>query len=343
MLRLSLFAALLLSLIAPCAHAIEHDESKAVILAYHHIGESQYPQSNISIDLFNTHIDEIINNDYTVLPLPKIITALNAQHPLPPKTVAITFEGGYRSAYQNAIPKLIENNIPFTIFIASDNTKIPTHLDWKTLKKIAKFEGASFGILPAQYAHISHLPKSESTRLINKSRIAFKKQMKKEVAFFSYPYGEISTDLIEVVRKQGFTAAFGLHSAPIHSGSNMLALPRFTMTSQYGDIDRFRMITNTLPLPATEIEQQNWKLETPLTQIGFTAPQNLENELKNLSCHISGQDKPTIEVITNRVEILPAEPISHERARLNCTLLSDNENEKQWRWFGMLFHIPQNN
>ena len=332
---------LLMLMITPNANALESDASKAVILAYFRVGEPQNPESNITTELFDSHLEEILESGYTVLPLTKIVTALRNKKPLPPKTIAITFEGGYRSAYENAIPKLIENEIPFTVFIASENTKIPSHLDWKTLKKIAKFEGAEFGILPSQYGHITGFSDAQATRLINKSRITFKKKMKKEVSLFSYPYGEISNNLIEIAEKQGFTAAFGLHSGPAHSGSNMLALPRFTMTSHYADIDRFQMITNTLPLPVDEIEPADWKRNAQLTQIGFTAPQSIEHELQDLSCHISDQENPKVEIIANRVEIIPQEPITHERSRINCTLATTNENdEKQWRWLGMMFHMP---
>ena len=312
-------------------------ENKAVILAYHRIDEPEHIDSSLSFEQFQEHIKELQNNDYTILPLTEIVTALKNKTPLPDKTIAITFESGYASIGDNAIPLLIENNIPFTIFIASESTKIPTHLDWKHLQKISKYDGASFGILPAQYKHISKLPSPESTRLINQSRITFKENMGAEAKLFSYPFGEISSDLQKIVTAQNFDAALGLHSGAAHDRSNMLTLPRFTMTEQYADIERFRMITSTKPLPIKDLEPQDHKLTEPLTQIGFTA--TLEQEsFKNLSCHISGQEKPIIEIIENRVEIIPSEPIFEERTRLNCTLPAHNGDKKQWRWLGMLFH-----
>jgi len=158
------------------------------------------------------HPNQITNGAYTVLPLPQIVEALKSNIPLPPRTIAITFEGGYSSAYNNGIKKLIKKQIPFTVFIASKNTKIPNHINWKIIKKIAKFHGASFGVLPSNYAHITHMPKAEATRLINQSRIALKENAKIEAKFFSYPFGEISNTLIDIAKEQGFDAAFGIHS-----------------------------------------------------------------------------------------------------------------------------------
>ena len=317
------------------AYALENDLSKAVILSYHRIDEPEHIESSLSFEQFAAHIKEIQSGEYNVLPLNDIIPALKNNQELPPKTIAITFEGGYRSINAKALPLLIENNIPFTIFIASNATKIPTHLDWRALKGITKYNGASFGILPADHKHITQLDKPEITRLINKSRIDFKENMGFESKLFAYPFGEISSTLQNIIKTQGFEAAFGTHSGPAHSQSNMSALPRFTMTDQYADLDRFRMITNTLPLSVKEIEPQDWQIRESLTQIGFTLSNNLNS--KSLSCHISGQAKPVIETIENRIEIIPKEPII-DRTRLNCTLPAHQGDQKQWRWLGMLFH-----
>lgn len=323
---------------APIAAAQQEDTSKTVILAYHRINEPQSPQSNLSLEQFKSHIEEIKSSDYNVIPLPALIKALQSEHSLPPRTIAITFEGGYRSAYTYAMPLLIENNIPFTVIIPTGRTDIPNHLDWKTIKKLSKYKHVTFGILPDDYAHITHLPKQEITRTINKARIAFKKHMGFEAKILSYPFGEISPDLKSIANAQGFDAALGLQSGPAHAGSNILALPRFTMSGHYGDLDRFRMVTNTAPLFVSDVEPAQTFVTQPITQIGFTTPASTEDEIKNISCHISNQRKPKVEFLGNRVEIIPAEPITGERTRINCTLPNHKAQEKQWRWFGMLFH-----
>ncbi len=321
-------------------HAFAQEDSasiKAVILAYHRIDEPEHTESSLSFEQFAEHVAEIKRGGYHVMALPELVVAFKKAKTLPEKTIAITFEGGYQSIQKNAVPLLIENDLPFTIFIASESTKIPNHLSWKDLQKIGKYKGASFGILPAQYKHISDLEQQEITRLINQSRSAFKENMGIEATLFSYPYGEISSTLKEISKNQGFKAAFGLHSGPADAQSDIHALPRFSMTENYADIERFQMITDTYPIPVTEQEPSHWKISEPLRQIGFTVQKDLESDLGNLSCHISGQAKPQIEILERRVEIIPETPITAERTRLNCTLPVEG-TAKQWRWLGMLFH-----
>ena len=338
MLRLFLLLVLFLTTHTAIAEAkkLEQDDSKATILAYHRIDEPQYPNSSLSFEDFKAHIKELQEGNYNVMQLDKLLNAIEHEKPLPPRSIAITFEGNHKSANDNAIPLLMEENLPFTLFIPSNSTKIMSHLDWKTLKKISKYSGADFGISPTDYKHISDLPKSDITRAINQSRIDFKKHMKREAQFFSYPFGEISNTLKTILNEQGFKAAFGAHSGIIYKNADRLALPRFTMTENYADIERFRMIANALPLPVSETVPENWKIEMPLSQIGFTLHEKLDGS--KLSCSISNQSKPRIEIVGNRVEIIPREPITDERTRLNCIMPEHKGDQKQWRWSGMLFH-----
>lgn len=334
MFRLFLIIALAFTSGTAIASAHESDPSKAVILAYHRIDEPQYIDSNLSFEQFAAHVREIKASNYNVLPLEHITTAIHRNASLPTKTIAITFDASHRSIIKDAIPLLIKEDLPFTIFIATDSTHIKNHLSWRDIKRLKKYHGASFGIYPSSQ-HISDLPIAEATRLINTSRIAFKKHTKREAQFFAYPFGEISNSLKQAAKKQGFIAAFGLHSGPAHNQSDITALPRFTMTNQYADLERFRMLTNTAPLPYKEAEPQNWKLSSPIKQIGFTIAEDIKTQ--NMSCHISGQTKPEIEILGKRVEIITSEPIS-QRTRVNCTLPNHNGDNKQWRWLGMLFH-----
>ncbi|MGH1398830.1 MAG: polysaccharide deacetylase family protein [Alphaproteobacteria bacterium] len=309
------------------AHANEasSDQSSAVILAYQRVSENTHHEGNLRLNQFIEHINEIRRGGYNVLPLPTIIAALKNQTPLPQKTLAITFDGAFPSALNTAAPILIKNDLPFTIFTPTENA------DWKTLKKLNKSKLITLGIMSHQYTRITALPAAEQRRQINKARSAFKEKTGKESQYFAYPFGEISNTLKSILKEQNLTAAFGLHSGAAYEHTDTLQIPRFIMTENFGDITRFRNIINATALPATDTEPQNWKLERATAPaIGFTLPKPPQN----LSCFISGQEKPTLEIIGNRVEIRPQEPITANRTRINCT----QKEGKSWRWLGMLLH-----
>jgi peptidoglycan/xylan/chitin deacetylase (PgdA/CDA1 family) len=56
----------------------------------------------------------------TVLPLPEVVARLEAREGLPPWTVVVTLDDGYRDNYDYAFPILKDFGLPATIFLASD-------------------------------------------------------------------------------------------------------------------------------------------------------------------------------------------------------------------------------
>ncbi len=319
---------------------IPEDKSSAVILSYGRVGEDERPDSNISIDQFKEHVDEILNGAYIVLPLEAIISHIQASQPLAPKTIAITFEGAYKSALKNAIPLLLEHNIPFTIFYAADNAAQTTdqYMTWKDLKSLSHHEEVSFGILPPAYDRLSEKSEEDIRSALNRALLTHRENFNKTPAFFSYPYGEYSQKYKDIIASYNFKAALTLNSGAISNKSDMNALPRFTITEQYGDLDRFDLITTALPLSVTDIEPPVPLLGSDAPQIGFSLPDDLKNEAQKLNCFISGQEKPDIDIINTRIEIRSKQAISDDRTRINCTLPGPDD---RWRWFGILLINPQ--
>ncbi|MCB1532549.1 MAG: polysaccharide deacetylase family protein [Alphaproteobacteria bacterium] len=318
------------------------DESSAVVLSYSRIGEDAYAATNLRLDQFHEHLEEFKSERINVMPLPEILTAVSAQTPLPEHTLAITFSGAFKSAYENAMKPLLEADIPFTVFFASDNadTDAGQHLNWKELKALSENPLVSFGLLPASYTRLSAEDDSEILRQINKARTRTREELAIEPKIFSYPFGEYSARYKTLIKDQGFTAAFGLHSGSIYAGADMYALPRFSMTERYGNLDRFELVMNALPLPATEIEPQDPFLENTMPAIGFTVTPALAENLGNLSCFISEQNAPTIEKLgENRIELRLHEALSEERTRVNCTIPAGDD---RWRWLGMLLVLREN-
>ena len=133
--------------------SVEEDKETAVIFVYQRVGEDTVPKSNISIEKFKEHIQELKNGGYSVLSLPEIIDALKDGDVLPPKSIGITFDGAYRVTLSNVLPLLEDAKIPFTVFFASDmaDNGNPAHMSWKQLVKLQKKRRISLGILPASY------------------------------------------------------------------------------------------------------------------------------------------------------------------------------------------------
>lgn len=330
-----------LTLFLKPAHAItiDQDETKATILAYHRIGEAAYPDTNLSTEQFAQHLEVLQNGNYNILSLPDIITAWGLKNPLPAQTVAITFEGAYRSSYRNAMQTLIDQKIPFTILYAADSTPAESsssqHLDWKTLKKLSRNRLITLGTLPASYRRHADKSDIDIVKQINKAISRHKDAFGSTPAFFSYPFGEYSDRYKAAIKNiPSFSAALALNSAVAYNGSDNFALPRFSMTEHYGSLERFTMITEALPLPASDIKITE-------NSISFKSSSQLTPILDSIACFISGQDKPSVTLTDTAVKITATAPVKTTRTRINCTIKDTQNRQDRWRWFGLL--VPQAN
>lgn len=327
------------------------DKHSAVLLSYHRIGEDLYPTNNLSIDDFHAQLQEIQTGDYTVLPVPEIIKSLKSGNTLPPQTVGIIFEGAYASAYKNAIPRLLKSRIPFTIFYASDMAERSSneYMSISNITSLARYNFIDIGILPASYVHLYENSEEENERLVNKAKQKFRKYFKKDPKLFSYPYGEYNQNYLDFIKNHNFDAALSLQSGAIHYKSDFMTLPRFSMTEGYGDLERFRLISSSLPLPFTDISP-NTTLQDhdAVISAGFTIPDEYKPLIKQISCFMSSKGRIDFEVLgENRIEIREENLSRNERIRLNCTAPGVIEDGvvTRWRWFGMLlkFHNHSEN
>lgn len=326
--------------------AITADDSAAVIFAYQRVGEDAGAQGNISLELFRQHMQELKNGGYTVLPLQSVAEAIKETKPLPVRAVAITFDGASRLTLDNVAPVLREYGFPYTVFFASDmaDGQNAGHLDWEELKKLQKDKHVTLGILPAVYQHMVTSSEEANTAIINRAVSKYREMFGQEPLFFAWPYGEHSTALEKQIATYPFLAAFGQHSGVAHAGQKMTALPRFTMTDRFGDIERFRLTANALPLPVSAAIPQDVLLsQNPPDLIGFSVTPEL-TDLSKLSCFATGFGKIALKKPGgNRVELRFDEPYDDRRIRINCTLPESGVFAGEtpvWRWHGMLLVNP---
>ncbi len=325
-------------------HAL--DRSNAVILAYQRVGEDTSPATSISEEQFASNIRELIDGNYHIAPLGEIVDALTRNEELPDHTVAITFDGAYRSILNKAVPLLLGHHMPFTIFFSSDQTdgNTPEYMNWDDIKRLKKDQGVTLGLHPSSYTRLTDTPPDEMRRQVNNALARYREELKNDPSFFAYPFGEYTKTYRDIVAESGFKAAFGQQSGVAWPESDMFALPRFSITESYGDDDRFRMVVNSLPLPISDVTPDDPHITTNNPPaLGFTLDSALVNKIHHISCFISEQNRPEMQIVgKNRIELRITEPFESERVRINCTMPGPTAKpgeDQRWRWFGMLLSV----
>ncbi len=318
----------------PAAQAAD----SAIILMYHRFGESAHPATNIRVDQFEAHLEELRTGGYTVLSIPDILAAIQSGQQLPDRTVGITIDDAYLSVYTEAWPRLRRAGFPFTLFVATDaiDRKFASYMSWDQIRDL-RDNGVTIGSQTASHLHMPANREVRNREDLRLSNARFKRELGDTPPLFAYPFGEASIRIQEIVKEAGFTHAFGQHSGALHTSSDRYYMPRFALNENFGDTRRFKLVANALPVPHTDLSPLNPTLTKNPPLFGFTLSEEA-GPLRGLTCYAGDQGKLRMERLGRRVEVRLARNFSAGRARINCTAPGP---DGRWRWLGMLYYVPK--
>ncbi|WP_085906465.1 polysaccharide deacetylase family protein [Kiloniella majae] len=317
----------------------------AVVVMYQRFGETRYPTTSTSISTLTSHIQELQDSRYNVLPLSNIVDAITQDLPLSERAIAITIDDAYISFYESAWPEFKKANLAVTLFVTTSavDQNRPGYMSWSQIRELASDPLVTIGSHANELRHIAHLSVEEQKQAIDKSNQTFRRALGKQPNLFAYPYGEISNGLQSTLKANGFKAAFGQHSGAIARNANLMSLPRYPFNDRFGAIDRFKLAINSLPLPVTAVLPEDLTLSdaTNPPLFGFTIGPEIkpreDGSYRGLNCYSSQGELSLQELGGGRIEVRLTEPFKQGRARINCTMLGPNG---RWRWFGQQYYIP---
>lgn len=342
---------LAVSCLIPSAYAQDAQNAKvgnsAVVLMYHRFGDDRYPSTNIRMDQFKAHLEELARDKYTVLPLEVIIAHQKSGIALPDRTIGITMDDGYKSIYDNAWPLLKQAGLPFTVFVSTDaiDQGLEDMMSWDQLRDLAA-NGVTIAAHTGSHLHMPNHTEFRRLKDVQRSARRIKEELGEVSPLFAYPYGEASLAIKQQIKDAGFQVAFGQHSGAFGPDDDRYYLPRFSLNERFGDMGRFITAVNALPLPVTDITPEDMFFgpgsdNSNPPAIGFTMTKNL-TRISELSCFLSHEGKARVESIGDvRFEVRVETPFTRGRTRLNCTLPGAGENSGRWHWFGLIYYLPR--
>ena len=308
---------------------------------YHRFNEKKYPSTNIEIDVFNEQL-KIIEKEKIKFIHPKNFEKSLSQNKKERK-ILLTVDDGLLSFYQNAWPILKEKKIPFILFVNTREVGSFNYMNWEQILELHNNENVEIGNHSHSHEYLVEENPETIKKDIAKSIKIFEEQLGENSEFFSYPFGEYSSEFKKIIKDLGFKYAFGQHSGVIDETKDLWELPRFPINEKYGEIKRFSTLMKTLPLKFKKISPEDRYLlqskNPPKVNIEFH--ENIKN-LKQLNCFSNEGNKWRNSKILfkeeNLLEIEISEKFIGERGRINCSL---REKDGFWRWLGIQYVISE--
>lgn len=217
---------------------LSRQEKNFSILLYHSVDLNDAP-ANVDPKQFEIQM-EYLRRKYAVVSLQKIVSFVKEGKTLPRKPVAITFDDGYYSIYQNAYPILRKYRLPATVFVATGyvQKRMPLNniqlrmLGWNEIKEMSENDVA-IGAHTITHPDLEQIDLDTVKKEILGSREEIEKNVGREVRYFASPKGRENEDVASLIRSLGFDCAFGRISSKvsIQKGAGRLVLNRTEIDS----------------------------------------------------------------------------------------------------------------
>jgi len=219
---------------------------RLAILGFHKIGDSPADWDSwfyIPERTFAGHLSCLKDEGWPVIDLEAFLRGLGAPETLPERSALLTFDDGYRSIREVALPWLVRFGYPGVMFVPTDfiggfnsfdgsNEPEEPICDWAELCELQR-RGVSIQSHAASHRPFSKLDPAEQEREIVQSKAVLEAQLGAAVEVLAYPYGDPGADpgrLQLALKHAGYRAAFlyggGLARLP---AEDPYVLPRVAM------------------------------------------------------------------------------------------------------------------
>ena len=184
------------------------------ILCYHRFG-SRSSQLTVAPSAFESQMEYLARNGYSVVPLSRLTGFLEGKEALPRKTVVVTIDDGYRSTYEIAYPILKKYGFPATVFLYSDFVGASDALTWPQMREMV--DSALIDIQPHSKTH-----GNLALRLPDETDAKYRERVRREVdapinviqerlgirtTAYAFPYGDVNDIVLDQLKRQGVRLA----------------------------------------------------------------------------------------------------------------------------------------
>jgi peptidoglycan/xylan/chitin deacetylase (PgdA/CDA1 family) len=212
------------------------------ILVYHRFGAGNESRNLMEVPQASFRAQMVLLRDegYQVIPLRDLGEFLAGRRALPRKSVVITIDDGFRSAYTIAFPVLQEFGFPATLFVYTDFMAGGLGLDWAALREMVATGLVDVACHSKTHANLS-LRRGDERGPEYRARLdeevrgparLLRERLGVRSDAFSFPYGDANDDVITALKAEGYELALTV----TRGGNAAFADPyRLRRTMIYGE------------------------------------------------------------------------------------------------------------
>ncbi len=209
------------------------DQARVPILMYHYVSELPPNPDRYRRDLtvlpenFEAQLQYLADAGYHTITLTDLYLHLTQGYPLPEKPIVLTFDDGYRDAYEVVFPLLLDYGFTGTFFVLAT----PAHFEWSeyiTWAQMKEMSDAGMEIQSHGRDHVDLRNRSYDYLVYQTMGIqeAIQYHTGRLPRFFCYPSGRYDANLIAVLKSVGYWGAVTTEWGQTHTREGLFEMPR---------------------------------------------------------------------------------------------------------------------
>jgi peptidoglycan/xylan/chitin deacetylase (PgdA/CDA1 family) len=209
------------------------------ILLFHRVTD-QIPEDGITVSTARFRsVCRLLRQRFRVVPLAEVFDVLRSGRPMPPRTVAVTFDDCYRdnlfAARVLAEYGLAASFFVPTAFVGTDRTfpwdaDLPrmANLSWDDVREMVRM-GHEIGSHTVSHVNLGTASYNEARTELFESKAVLEKQLARKARWFAYPYGGINDlrpETAALVEEAGYEGCLSGYGGFVYPGADDRILPR---------------------------------------------------------------------------------------------------------------------
>ncbi len=185
----------------------------------------------VSMGTFRKQMHFLRQHRYNVITLQELGDLVAGRKKIPPKTIAITLDDGYKDTFTHAFPILKEYGLPATVFIIVNEVGRSDRLSWNEIKTMQDTGLISFGshtLGPDPLFKAKN--EEELKKQIFDSKKVLQERLGREVSTFSYPEGMFNDRIRKLVIEAGYRLAVATNPGKKFSNRDAFVLKRLRIS-----------------------------------------------------------------------------------------------------------------
>jgi len=270
--------------------------ANAHIFVYHRFADDRYKSANTTIKELTKQFEYFKQNNYTVVPLSKIITKLEKKEAIPQKWIALTIDDAYKSFYEHGLKIFKKYNYPFSlyVYVEATNKHYGDYMNWDEIKESAKY--GEIGLHSYSHPRLQNLTSHDIINDTKKAFDIFVSNTGITPESYAYPYGEFNQDVKNTLKNNfPFRAIFNQNTGSVKQNTDIFDIPRIALVGDVNIEHKLRYKT----FDATWIEPQKFPEDGVLKRVTV----KVDKRYKKLKLYITSEGWRDVPVKNGTIDL----------------------------------------